>query len=47
MVPFPEAHNIDIFGAQHNKSVWIYRTDEILVQNVCLVHNTMQYGDFR
>ena len=41
MVPFSEAHNIDIFGAQHNKSVWIYRAED-----VCLVHKTMQYGDF-
>ena len=46
MEPFSEAHNIDIIGAKHIKSVDIYRTGELLVQSVYLVHKTLQYGDF-
>ena len=36
-----------MFGAKHIKSVYIYRTGEMLVQNVCLVHKTLQFDDFR
>ena len=32
--PFSEAHNIDICGAKHIKYVKIYKTGEMLVQNV-------------
>ena len=45
--PFSEAHNIDIFGAKRIKSVLIDRLCEMLVQNACLVHKTLQFGDFR
>ena len=47
MEPFSEAHNIDIFGARYIKSVSIYRTGAMLVQNVCLVHTALQFGDLR
>ena len=47
MEPFLEVHNKEIFGAKHFKSVKIYRADEMLVQNVCLVHKTLQFDDFR
>ena len=44
---FSEAHNIDNFGAKQIKFIEIDRTGEMLVQNVCLIHKTLQFCDFR